>query len=468
MASLRIVQGSLSIDRLQRAIRYVLSKHQILRTSLIFNNDDGTLKQCITDNHQTFTIANEQIFKNKNELDNIFYEMTINPNLFDLSNGRVFHCQILRQAKSIDENKNNEFITNCDVLIIAFHHVAFDRSCRLIFYNDLCVAYNDDLTMSVNEETLQYVDYTIHERVMDMTSSREFWHSELKGYNFETPLLLPVDRYRSSTDQRSGLAFATEVSFDNDISTAFLNYASVHQVTPFQLGLAIFYTFIFKLTHGQNDLCVTCINANRYKPELKNIFGIFIATSPYRIELNSQWSFNELIKQVREKCLSILEHSHYPLQYILVDSNSKRANVAFLATIFDFITKSSNTDQLSFDGTVLEQISSPQFFEVAKHDFTLRFVYDSTLHDDRLSYRFVCSSDLFNKTTIATISRKFQHLFEQFFLLNFNSVEIDQSIIPIRRLSLILPEESEEIQRVDFRRLSNITNQGMYLLYRFE
>ena len=54
---LRVVKGSLSINRLLIALRFVLKKHAILRTSLIFNNDDGTLKQCITDKHQTFTLA---------------------------------------------------------------------------------------------------------------------------------------------------------------------------------------------------------------------------------------------------------------------------------------------------------------------------------------------------------------------------------------------------------------------------
>ena len=71
---------------------------------------------------------------------------------------------------------------------------------------------------------------------MDMTSSREFWHSQLEGYNFERSLSLPVDRHRLSTDQRSGLASVAQISFDNEISTSFLDYASSHQVTPFQLG----------------------------------------------------------------------------------------------------------------------------------------------------------------------------------------------------------------------------------------
>jgi hypothetical protein len=94
---LRLVRGSLSADRLLKALRCVLSKHKILRTSLIFNNDVGALKQHITNNHQTFTLASEQRFENEHELLNIIYQTTINPTLLDLSSGRVFYCQILKQ-----------------------------------------------------------------------------------------------------------------------------------------------------------------------------------------------------------------------------------------------------------------------------------------------------------------------------------------------------------------------------------
>jgi hypothetical protein len=443
-----------------------LSKHRILHTSLIFNNDDGSLKQCITNKHQIFTIADEQTFKNKNELENIIYQTTIDPNLFDLSNGRAFHCQIFRQENLIDENKDKQLITNSDVFIIAFHHAAYDRSCRSIFYNDLCVAYNDDITMSVNE-ALQYIDYAIHERVMDMTSPREFWYSELEGYSIERPLLLPADRYRSSSDQRSGLASLAEISFDDKILTAFLNYVSAHQVTPFQLGLSVFYTFLFKLTHGQRDLCISSLNSNRYRTEVQNIIGMFIETLPYRIKLDSHWSFNEVVKNVREKCLSIFEHSNYPLKHILTDSKQNPSNIPFLETVFDFITVSSNIDRLFFDGASLEQMSLPQSCEVAKFDFMLRFVYDASLNNGRLSCLFICSRDLFDETTVATISRKFQHLFEQLVSSNSNVLESDEFSIPINKLSLILPEENEEIQGTIFHRMSSVDSEGMYITVLF-
>ena len=48
------------------------------------------------------------------------------------------------------------------------------------------------VSLSINDNTLQYIDYSIHERLMDMTSSRDFWHSQLEGYNLEQSLSLPA------------------------------------------------------------------------------------------------------------------------------------------------------------------------------------------------------------------------------------------------------------------------------------
>ncbi|CAF1557852.1 unnamed protein product, partial [Adineta steineri] len=197
VSTLQVVQGSLSLNRLLQAFRFVLNKHKILRTSLIFNNDNNSLKQCITNSDKTFTITMNQTFQNDNELRNIVYQTTINPNLFDLSTGHVFHTEILRHQISSNENNNNEFITSSDVLLIATHHAASDRSSRSILFNDLCFAYNTNAISIEDDEPLRYIDYSIHERLIDMTTSREFWYSQLEEYDLESRLLLPVDRHRS-------------------------------------------------------------------------------------------------------------------------------------------------------------------------------------------------------------------------------------------------------------------------------
>jgi non-ribosomal peptide synthetase component F len=195
------------------------------------------------------------------------------------------------------------------------------------------------------------------------------------------------------------------------------------------------------------------------------MIGMFVATLPYRIQLDSQWSFDELVKHVRETCLSILEHSHYPLQQILTDSHLTQSSVSFLETALDFISVSSDNDQISFNGARLEQVSCQQSSEVAKFDFMFMFVYNPTLDDGRLSYHIMCSRDLYDETTVGTIARRFQHFFFQIFSFNCNTAQIDQSSLSINEASLILLEEADEIQGVLFRRLPNIRDEGMFFYF---
>jgi len=80
LSVLRLAHGSLSMDRLLQSIRLVLSKHKILLTSLVFNNESGILQQSITNNHQTFTFAETETFENDDaDLNDIIYQITINP-----------------------------------------------------------------------------------------------------------------------------------------------------------------------------------------------------------------------------------------------------------------------------------------------------------------------------------------------------------------------------------------------------
>ena len=88
----------------------------------------------------------------------------------------MFYCEIVRQQKLVNHTNDIELY---DILIIAFHHAAFDRSSHRIFFNDLLLAYDNYSTWSDDKNLLQYIDYSIHERSMDMTASRDFWHSQL-------------------------------------------------------------------------------------------------------------------------------------------------------------------------------------------------------------------------------------------------------------------------------------------------
>ena len=193
------------------------------------------------------------------------------------------------------------------------------------------------------------------------------------------------------------------------------------------------------------------------------MIGMFVSTLPYRIQLDPHWSFDELCKHVREKCLSILEHSHYPLQSILADSHLNQSNVPFLDTALDFVNISPDIQQISFDGTSLEEVSLQQLYEAAKFDFMLRFIHNPTSDDDQFSCHFVCSRDLFDEITVAKIAQRFEYLVLQLFSPNTSFLQTDRSAATINKISLILPEEVREMEDIVFCRQSNIANEGMII-----
>jgi hypothetical protein len=453
---------------LSQALQAVITRHNILRTSLYLDSNGTIIQHCldttvIIEQMKSYGFSVGNLRHNNNDSIGKTIEDIINhSNLFDLTQGRVIHCHILRYCHSNDglSSKHDDLLSKDDCILFCMHHSAFDGTSTSIFLRELFLAYETDYSSPVNDDTLQYIDYAIHERVIDTTSSRQFWHSQLLGYNLQRPLPLPADRYRSSTDQRSGLASSAQISFNNDISTAFLHYASSHQVTPFQLGLSIFYAFLFKLTHGESDLCIASINANRYRPELQEMIGMFVATLPYRIQLDSQWSFDELVKHVQERYLSILEHSHYSLQHILADVQLNQSNVSFLETMFDFITVSSDVDRFSLNGASLEQMSIEQSYELAKFDFSTTFMHNPTCADNQLSCSLMCSRDTVDKTTVALLSERFEYFFNQIFGSSFSVSLMDDCMISMKKLSVILPEEAAEMEATIFRRLENTIKEG--------
>ncbi|CAF1513542.1 unnamed protein product, partial [Adineta steineri] len=459
------INDHISISRLQHAFQSIITKHEILRTALYLDTSATIIQGCLDTNaiindkkssrFSMITLPDE-----KHEQNEIVKKILNQSNLFDLSMGHVINCHILRRDQSNHSltQSSDDLMIKDDLILFTIHHACFDGASVSIFIRDLSLAYQSNELLPIDDNSLQYIDYSIHEHIMDMTSSQEFWLLELKGYNLTGQLSLPVDRQRLLTDQRSGLASSAQLTFDDEICTSFLNYASSHYLTLFQLGLSVFYVFLFKLTHGESDLCISSINANRYRSELVNMIGMFVSTLPYRVELDSQWSFDEVVKYVQEKCLLTLQHSHYPLQHILSDFHLTQSNVSLLETMFDFITVSKEVNDLCLNGVDLQKVSLNESYVMAQFDFSLNFIYNPSSNDNRLSCSFVCSSDLFDERTTLTLTQRFTYLCEQIFSSTSMENPEDACSTTISRLSIILSSEMKEMQDFVFCQQTNIKN----------
>ena len=149
----------LSTKQLHQALHQLITKHQSLCTSLLFDTQTNTLMQRILSSDdksidRLFTF-NESIYETDEQLSNIMYDEQTNSQHFDLIHGLVFRCHIVYH-KHIS---SNHLVSDKDRIIFNFHHALFDRASMDIFLHDLNQAYTtNQLAIDDNTNQLRYLD----------------------------------------------------------------------------------------------------------------------------------------------------------------------------------------------------------------------------------------------------------------------------------------------------------------------
>ncbi|CAF4210521.1 unnamed protein product, partial [Adineta steineri] len=139
------------------------------------------------------------------------------------------------------------------------------------------------------------------------------------------------------------------------------------------------------------------------------------------------------------------------------------SHISFLEAVYDFISISSQSDELSLDGAYLRPVSFDKSLEVAKFDFMLKFIYNPMLENNRLSFLLTCSHDLFDEITVTNISRRLEYCFQQLFTSYKYVYRIDTGVTSISKFDLILPKETQEMENIIFCRQSHIINEGTFV-----
>ncbi|CAF3920017.1 unnamed protein product, partial [Rotaria sp. Silwood1] len=124
----------------------------------------------------------------------------------------------------------------------------------------------------------------------------------------------------------TGEGLSIEINFTSHIVEQLVQYASRFNVTLYQVCLTIYYVFLFKLTGGQRDLIVGTVEANRYRPELQQIIGMFVNTLPMRLQVDPQDTFKQLLRRVSNMMCEVQPHSSLPYQYIIQQISMGRAH----------------------------------------------------------------------------------------------------------------------------------------------
>ncbi|CAF1151209.1 unnamed protein product, partial [Adineta steineri] len=471
LVPLQIKRGSVSTEHIHLSLVSVIQQHTVLRTAICFNSIRNQIEQNIqplTDDIYSF--QHSQDVSTPEQLDRLLTNELTGKH-FDVENGKVLRCHVVQRSAENHDDSLHEG----DLIIFVIHHIAFDLSS----YKPFLKAFERACWANEYQQSVltipQYIDFALYEQALladisadsKMNKARRFWTNLMHGYDWDGIRHLVPNESRADR-LRSGRGYSTAFTIDQDVVDAMMLFASANNVTMFSLSLACYYIFLFKLTDHDDDLCVVSSAANRPEKEIQDMIGMFVNLLLYRIKIHSNTTFKHLVQQVQQLSNEILEHAFLPYQQI-IDSSGKRKHNVIPSTFFQYESLLSSTilknsfeisvGQGSFVNSYNDRDLNHQS-GISRFDISLAVIHD---HHMRSTECFLnCSTDIFKQQDyVDLLSKRFQHILTQLFCSSIVGEPIyDQFSIFISNLSLNLPEEIEEIQKVIFHRLPTIANEA--------
>lgn len=305
------IHGKFDTYAFDKALHNVIQKHDIMKST--YNDNDGIINQHI-DNINIklieFNFSNDNIDKNLEEIHSIISNDAMKP--FNLSIGPLIKLVLYR----ISHN-------DCFLLIV-MHHIITDFHSNKILFDTISCLYNDvTIVPEKYGYTNKYSNYSKWQtEFMNSGSyfySISYWNKKLSGLNHF--LNLPTDKQRPSIQNLKGDVCSFSLT---PVQTMHLKNA-IHEnnTTVFLFTFTTYLIQLFRYT-GQKNIIVGVPFTNRRQAEHKNTIGCFVNILPLVFKISPEYSFADILGQVRRVFLDAHRNQEVPYEMIVKTAAPKR------------------------------------------------------------------------------------------------------------------------------------------------
>ncbi|MBA2680601.1 MAG: AMP-binding protein, partial [Ktedonobacteraceae bacterium] len=301
------IRGTINCEALETVLRQLIERHESLRTSFHFEQNNPVQVIGITPQHPLTII----------DVRSLASEVT-----------RQLGEKLSRDAMQVPFALDTPPLLRAvwlwtgaqeGILHITLHHIICDGWSLEMFEREFRACYQARVqgwSLSLPSLPIHYKDYATWQNAQlsseAMLEHQRFWLEYLRP-PFPS-LILPGDYTHDRSEQRKGASY--RFILQGEAYERLKAVAIEQQVSIFMIFVASLTAWLACLT-GQRDVIVATPVAGREHAAVKHLFGLFLNTLILRNQVDTEDTFATLLQRVRTSTLEAMQHQAYPFERLL-------------------------------------------------------------------------------------------------------------------------------------------------------
>ncbi len=310
------LKGELDASMLERSLREVVRRHEILRTCFVADENGEPMQRVAGEGLDVrlplVDLRDLDLSEKEERAQKIISEH--GRIAFDLGQAPLFRGVLLRMG----EREH--------VFGLTLHHILCDEWSLGVFMEELAALYKQ---VESGEESLlpqlamQYGEYALEQR-KEMRAGKfqrqmEYWKAQLAGM----PQVIELQTDHARLVRQSFRGGILHQSLEGDLLEGLNALGRAEGASLFMTLLAVFQVLLMRYI-GQEDFGVGISTANRSRSNTHQLIGFFLNTLVMRARFGGEPTFREVLRQVRQTALDAYEHQDLPYQKLVEELTPDR------------------------------------------------------------------------------------------------------------------------------------------------
>ncbi|MCP4155534.1 MAG: hypothetical protein GY757_47865, partial [bacterium] len=301
----RIIEGKLDVKQLEEALKTIIKRHAILRTTYEFIagepvqrvHKDVEFKLRRVEAEKDIKVKNKKELdeKTKQEIGTLIMN-AVTP--FELTQPPLLRVTLIKLNRETH------------IIVFDMHHIMSDQASKRIFMREFTAMLKKEKLPPL---PLQYRDYSQWQNNKTEAAAigrqERYWRGEFNG---RLPTMnLPLDFERPAEKSYAGSALNFKID-KNDL-TQLKELALKERTTMFAIMLTIYYVCLAKIS-GQQDIITGIPVIGRSHNGLDKLLGMFVNTLALRNYPEQEKTFEEFLKEVKQRTAAAFENQDYQFE----------------------------------------------------------------------------------------------------------------------------------------------------------